>query len=128
MVHRRILGLEGRTYKRPGTKRNTEWVALILFQSHCAMCGMEDPRVLQFHHRDPTKKTGKISRMVKDGVRLSRLKEEIEKCDILCANCHIIRHKEDGTIGRSYKHVTADQGLGLTDEKENGQAETDKNG
>jgi len=100
MVHRKILGLEGRKYKSKSAQRNTEWVALILLQSECMDCGLSDPRVLQFHHRDPTLKKGSISRMTKNGYSLKKLKEEIDKCDILCANCHLIRHKEDGSIGR----------------------------
>ena len=57
----------------------------------CADCGKEFPSfVMDFDHRDRTLKGSAISKMV---VRQSwtKLKAEIEKCDIVCANCHRIR-------------------------------------
>lgn len=55
---------------------------------HCVDCGIDDWRVLQFHHRDPTTKEFAV------GGRLSyeSANLEVEKCDLLCANCHVIRH------------------------------------
>jgi hypothetical protein len=44
---------------------------------------------LQFDHlRD---KVGNVSEMVARGFSLERLKKEIEKCQVVCANCHAIR-------------------------------------
>jgi len=53
---------------------------------------------LHFHHlRD---KKDQISRMAAT-VPLERLKAEVEKCIVLCANCHAIVHRENGDSGRS---------------------------
>lgn len=54
----------------------------------CVDCGIADLRVLEFDHlRD---KSFTISQKI--GVlSFDRLLEEIEKCDIVCANCHKIR-------------------------------------
>lgn len=62
----------------------------------CRECGIDDPRVLDFHHRDPDEKEFNIGR---DAWKVSweRLVAETEKCDVLCANCHRIEHFEDGT-------------------------------
>lgn len=69
-------------------------------QQGCALCGYnKSPHALQFAHRDPETKyrnrNGKIvepSDMIKgkDRSRYSSATvwKEIEKCDILCANCH----------------------------------------
>jgi 5-methylcytosine-specific restriction endonuclease McrA len=60
----------------------------------CVRCGYKKyPEVLEFHHRDPLKKDFNVS---KKGLTRSweRVKNEIEKCDLLCANCHRELHVE----------------------------------
>jgi hypothetical protein len=55
----------------------------------CSVCGGQFPfYVMDFDHRDPSTKVGEISMMVKTAVPWSRILEEIEKCDLLCARCH----------------------------------------
>ena len=53
----------------------------------CESCGESDVRVLEFHHirgdKDQT-----VSRMVGDGFSVERIKQEVEKCQVLCSNCH----------------------------------------
>jgi hypothetical protein len=62
----------------------------------CNSCGFDDYRALQFHHyRD---KEHEISNMIKSGHNLSSIKEEAEKCEVLCANCHQIHHHEERSI------------------------------
>lgn len=57
------------------------------FSEHpCVVCGETDPVVLEFDHIDQTTKSGNISEM-KWG-SLATLQKEIEKCRVLCANCH----------------------------------------
>ncbi len=60
----------------------------------CMKCGYNKyPEVLEFHHRDPTQKDFNVSRKghCRSWERVSR---EIEKCDLLCANCHRELHAE----------------------------------
>lgn len=57
----------------------------------CMDCGEDDPRVLQFDHRDPTTKTANISNLVGQGYSTARIQAEIDLCDIRCANCHARR-------------------------------------
>lgn len=48
--------------------------------------------VYEFHHRDPS-----LKEAVWTKIRLwseKRMKEELDKCDLLCANCHRITHHE----------------------------------
>lgn len=54
----------------------------------CEKCGESDPVCLDFHHRDPTQKEIGISDAVNSKWTLERLKKEIEKCIVVCANCH----------------------------------------
>lgn len=56
----------------------------------CADCGIQyPPYVMQFDHRDPESKQFTISDM--RGLSLERLVQEIAKCDVVCANCHMER-------------------------------------
>lgn len=59
----------------------------------CTDChGSYPPCVYDFHHLDPTKKdivpSGALRR------RFETAKAELDKCVLLCANCHRIRHYE----------------------------------
>ena len=58
----------------------------------CADCGHKFPPIcMQFHHLDPSTKTGDVRSMGHP----TRVKREIEKCIVICANCHCIRHGEE---------------------------------
>jgi hypothetical protein len=54
----------------------------------CVSCGEDDPRVLEFHHKDSAQKERDLSRMVGDGLSTGRLQQEMDKCIVLCGNCH----------------------------------------
>ncbi len=61
------------------------WVLEFLKTHPCAVCGETDPSVLQFDHlRD---KAYNISTLLVQG-NLAKLKEEMLKCQVLCANDH----------------------------------------
>jgi hypothetical protein len=60
----------------------------------CARCGYnKSARALQFHHRDKTTKEHNIARMVTQGRSLGKIMQEVEKCDVICANCHAELHE-----------------------------------
>ncbi len=70
-----------------------EYVQQIKAKSGCAYCGENHPAVLQFHHRDPSQKKFNVSEFVtRQWGGMEKLKKEIEKCDIVCANCHLKYH------------------------------------
>ena len=54
----------------------------------CARCGENHPATLQFHHCDPQKKDFNLSEAVREGYSIKRIKKEVAKCTVLCANCH----------------------------------------
>jgi len=56
----------------------------------CVDCGMANPIVLEFDHRDVNKKTTEISKM-SGRCSWKRIEKEIRKCDVVCSNCHRIR-------------------------------------
>lgn len=68
--------------------------AIIYKGSSCNDCDESYPKspyvIFDFHHRDPTEKefTWKKMRLVSK----ERMYNELDKCDLLCSNCHRIRH------------------------------------
>lgn len=70
---------------------NKAWVrAYKLDQGPCRRCGGQfHPQVMQFHHI-MFPKLGNVSDLVCDGYSLETIKEEIKKCELICANCHAL--------------------------------------
>ena len=65
----------------------------------CKICGYQKcTDALEFHHLDPKKKDFSIS---SKGYARSwvRVKEEIEKCILICANCHREIHANAASSG-----------------------------
>jgi predicted nucleic-acid-binding Zn-ribbon protein len=60
----------------------------------CTKCGFSHSAALDFHHEDPTKKEANIHRLLSNG-QYAKLREELKKCVVLCANCHRIHHYEE---------------------------------
>ena len=58
----------------------------------CAHCGENHPAALTFHHKKSSDKSFEIGNAVALGVSLQKLIAEIEKCEVLCANCHAKEH------------------------------------
>jgi hypothetical protein len=60
----------------------------------CEICGYQKdvPGAFVFHHRDPKEKSFQIARY-NGGLKV--LKKEVDKCDLLCANCHAEVHDEE---------------------------------
>lgn len=73
--------------KRSYVKRDA-W--LRSFKTQCKFCGEKRYPCLDFHHRDSDAKRAAIGE-IRHWSR-ERLAEEIEKCDIVCANCHRFHH------------------------------------
>lgn len=53
----------------------------------CVDCGLADPVVLEFDHRDRAEKVMNVATMMASR-RWPRVRAEIDKCDVRCANCH----------------------------------------
>ncbi len=61
----------------------------------CVRCQIKDPRVLEFHHLDSSKKEFNIADYYYSHYSFDKLEIEIAKCLIICANCHRILHAEE---------------------------------
>ncbi len=69
-----------------------EYIQGIKSQLCCVDCGEQRPAVLQSHHLNSEDKEFNIGDAIRNGISPDRIKKEIEKCIVLCANCHIMRH------------------------------------
>jgi hypothetical protein len=76
-------------------QRDKKLEAIAVKGSKCEQCGFTHPAALQFHHRDPQTKMFDITSKTLSAPRKfpwETILQEIEKCDLLCANCHAVEH------------------------------------
>ena|SRR3989338_3220546 len=76
--------------KRAVVKRRNKVrsMARELLGNKCAICGYNKyPDVLEFHHIDPKKKEFNLS-LDKLTRSWARVRRQLKKCILLCANCH----------------------------------------
>ena len=81
-----------RNSRKRAVKRNKKYVEDYKRSYPCS-CGETEPCCLSFHHNNGDK-TGTISDMVNRGYSIKRIKEEIDKCVMLCLNCHAKFHNK----------------------------------
>lgn len=92
----------------------------------CTDCGNLFPaEVMDFDHLDPSTKIANVSQLVsKEGSR-RRIREEIEKCEVVCSNCHRVRthsrrntlhHRENSSSsGLQTRRTRCDSGVVLSE-------------
>jgi hypothetical protein len=70
--------------------RSRKQEAVDRFGNQCEDCKQSYPNyVYQFHHLDPSQKDVNPSKAMASPTKMW---EELAKCVMLCANCHMIRH------------------------------------
>lgn len=76
-------------YKKYRKKIRQDFLSLYKKGKSCAYCGYNKyPEILQFHHKDRTEKAFNIANKVRTASALKKVKAEIDKCILLCPNCH----------------------------------------
>ncbi len=61
----------------------------------CEKCGYsKSTSALQFHHKDPSTKEFGIAALNTDSDN-PKIREELDKCSLLCANCHYEEHNSE---------------------------------
>lgn len=70
-----------------------DWYHEMKREYGCSLCDESHPACIDFHHEDGEKDMG-VAEMVNNGYSRSRIKEEMEKCTPLCANCHRKLHSD----------------------------------
>ena len=65
------------------------WLSEYKKRKSCKKCGESHPACLVFHHRNPDKKDENVSNILAHrNWSLERIKKEVKKCNVMCANCH----------------------------------------
>lgn len=86
-------------YVKSQYAKRKEFIAELKKEYGCKKCGDTRPYVLDFHHINPDEKEETIARLSANSTRLERVEEEINKCVVLCANCHREFHYLNETTG-----------------------------
>jgi uncharacterized protein (DUF2249 family) len=73
----------------------------------CLKCGESRNHLLDFHHTDPNQKDFQISQGEQYGWK--RIKQEIDKCIVLCSNCHRDFHYQEKEKGITLKKYLESQ-------------------
>ena len=77
---------KAKEYSRAARVRTRAFIRNYLKTNPCVDCGETDAIVLEFDHvRD---KDFNIADAARNGVGIKKLKDEIAKCEVRCANCH----------------------------------------
>lgn len=71
------------------SERNRRFVEDYKRQKSCRRCSMSDFRALEFHHPENNKKFD-VASITHRAYSLQTIKDEIDKCECLCVNCHRI--------------------------------------
>lgn len=73
-------------------KKARDFVVAYLRTHPCVDCGYADVRALQFDHIIPLNdaKASRVGRFTS----IKKIEEEIAKCEVRCANCHMIKTGE----------------------------------
>lgn len=79
-------------YKNSKKRKSQILINELKRERGCYNCGIKDFRVLAFHHK--ADKKFNISRKIYEK-NIDKVLEEIEKCEILCGNCHRIEHSSN---------------------------------
>ena len=85
------------------TKKLSELRSIVSDQKNkpCKDCGVKyNPWIMDFDHLNPNSKINNISTLVANKTKLEVILNEINKCDLVCANCHRERtHRRNNTPG-----------------------------
>ena len=78
--------------KKNRRKRIRKWYRDYKRTLVCSRCPENHLACLTFHHLEPSNKHSDVTAMVQGGSKIEKILAEIEKCIVLCANCHAKEH------------------------------------
>lgn len=85
-----------------GLKRKCEYI--LAHGGKCEICGYnKNIAAIEFHHLNPQEKEFQIDIRKFANCELSKLEKELNKCMIVCSNCHRELHNENLTFSEVQK-------------------------
>lgn len=86
--------------KERGLTRKIELVKIL--GNECYICGYrKNLAALQFHHRNPLEKDNQMDMRKLSNSTWEWCLNEVKKCDLLCANCHMEYHHPSLDLSKS---------------------------
>jgi len=76
-------------------KLKQDYVLDIKKKSCCTECGEDRHQRLTFHHINSDEKENEVGHAAKLGWSIQRIQEEIDKCVVMCYNCHMHLHADE---------------------------------
>lgn len=92
-THKDRIKQANKKYNSRMAKTNKEKLEAYKSLHSCCLCKNNNPIVLQFHHVSLENKKGNVTDLVRSH-SWSTVIKEIEKCVVVCANCHLIIHED----------------------------------
>lgn len=88
-------------------KANKKWMREYKLAHGCANCGYNaHAEALDFHHKDSDTKLFDVG--TSKTRRVKSLLAEMEKCEVLCANCHRVKTHAESKVIRAKKNAKPD--------------------
>jgi hypothetical protein len=94
--HRETTRASNDEWTRRAVETANEYLYQYLLTHPCVDCGNTNILTLTFDHVRG-QKSGNVSEMVSRGRSIETVKQEIEKCDVVCFNCHMRRERRRRT-------------------------------
>ena len=93
-----------RSYVKTQYHKRKDEINNLKKQCVCQKCGEKRFYLLDFHHVNPEIKDDTIAKMASNRNRMEDIQKEIDKCVILCSNCH-----------REFHYLEREKGITLKD-------------
>jgi hypothetical protein len=75
----------------------------------CCICGESDPFWLEFHHINPAEKKNEVGKFASGHYTVTMLLREINKCAMVCGDCHDNVHNKPNPPELKRLHITREQ-------------------
>lgn len=83
-----------RACKKRATSKGVKQALVEYKGGKCEKCGFDKSLcALEFHHRDPEEKDFEMCAMSFSWDKIDVYRKELDKCDLLCSNCHGMEHE-----------------------------------
>lgn len=90
-THKELRRKHYQQANRDQRQRRKDWYVAMMNETTCAHCPENHISVLDFHHVDDNKDHG-VSKLLTDKRAIDRVVSEMEKCVVVCSNCHRKHH------------------------------------